>query len=158
MDNPEKKFVADAMLGKLARWLRLLGCDVLYSASYDDSKLLAIALTENRILLTRDTELAKRAKSHGFLITSDGTKNELREVIENFNIEKKLKFTRCPECNGKVLEIDRALAKERVPEYTFLTHDIFFECSSCGKIYWSGSHRELACDDLKRITIKQDEG
>jgi len=151
MDNSRHRFVADVMLGKLARWLRLLGCDVLYDNSGEDSSLLATALSENRILITHDTELARRAKSNGYLVETEGTENQLREIIRRFDIEPVLYGDRCPECNGTISEVPRESIEGEVPEYTYRTHNTFRRCENCGRIFWVGSHRELAQEDLKRI-------
>jgi len=139
------------MLGRVARWLRLLGCDVLYSNTGEDSELLAEALTEDRILLTADRELAMRAKTHGYLIESEGSENRLREIIYEFNIEPVLYGDRCPECNGMVVEVPKESVEEDVPRYTFVTHDKFRRCNECGRVFWEGSHKELAETDLGRL-------
>lgn len=103
------------MLGGLCRWLRLLGCDVVYDPAGEDSALLAIALGEDRILLTRDNRLAGRAKDAGYLVGVDGTKAQLGEVIRRFNIEPKLYGNHCPECNGPVEIVPRESVKGAVP-------------------------------------------
>ncbi len=151
MSNSERKFVADVMLGRLARWLRLLGCDVFYDDSGEDNRLLAIALAEKRTLLTRDVALAERVGDAGYLVEAEGTEKQLAEVIEAFDVEPILYGDRCPNCNGAVVEAPKESVEGDVPRYTYLTHDIFQRCGDCGQIFWEGSHRELAERDLERI-------
>ena len=156
MDGARPRFVADVMLGGLARWLRMMDCDVFYDRAGEDSRLLAIALSENRILLTRDRELADRAGESGYLIQSDGTAAELREVVAAFGIPPEIYGNRCPECNGRIVDVERESIKNEVPRYTYLTHQKFRRCEDCGRIYWSGSHRELASEDLERMLSEED--
>ncbi len=156
MPNADKRFVADVMLGRLARWLRLLGCDVVYDRDGEDSALLAKALADKRVLLTADCELAQRAKSSGYLVCAEGTEKQLREVVCRFEIEPKLYGDRCAECNGLVTEVPRESVVGEVPKYTFLTHKKFFRCENCQRVFWEGSHRELAEEDLNRILTTND--
>lgn len=151
MSKPPPKFVADVMLGKLARWLRLFGCDVHYDNSADDAKLLAIALAEKRILLTCDQQLAMRAGKSGYLVQTEGTNKQIAEIVEKFDIEPVFYGNICPECNGKVIPVPKVSVQEDVPRYTYLTHSEFRRCKSCGKVFWEGSHRELAENDLERF-------
>ncbi len=151
MKNTEMKFVLDVMLGRLARWLRLLGCDVYYDNRGEDSGLLGIALAEGRILLTRDRELARRAGISGRLIRAGDTEGQLREVVKRFGITPTIYGDRCPECNGSIVEVDKDSVEGEVPKYTFLTHKKFRRCGDCGRIFWEGSHRELAENDLRKI-------
>ncbi len=151
MDKPCNRFVADVMLGRLARWLRLLGCDVFYDRHGEDSPLLARAISEQRILLTRDNELASRARGSGYFVESQEIREQLAEVITKFDIEPVLYGGRCSECNGAVVDVPKETVRSEVPGYTFLTHERFRRCSNCGRIYWEGSHRELAIAELKAI-------
>jgi len=157
MDNAELKFVADVMLGGLAKWLRLLGCDVYYNNMGEDSALLARALKEHLILLTRDNELANRAKSNGYLVREEGTFNQLNEIIEKFDIDVDIYGDRCPVCNGKIVDIEREEVKNDVPTYTYLTHSEFRKCLECGRVFWSGSHRDKAARILESILGEIDE-
>jgi len=156
MPQPPPKFVADVMLGKLARWLRLFGCDVHYDNTAEDSKLLAIALSEKRILLTRDRQLAVRAGKAGYLVATEGTVNQIAEIIEKFAVEPVFYGDICPVCNGEVVPVPKESVREDVPRYTYQTHNEFRRCKSCGKVYWEGTHRELAEHDLERFLNDED--
>ncbi len=156
MSEIPPKFVADVMLGKLARWLRLFGCDVHYDNTAEDAKLLAIALSEKRILLTRDRQLSIRAGKYGYLVQTEGTNKQIAEIVEKFDVEPVFYGDICPECNGKVVPVSKESVQEDIPQYTYRTHNAFRRCLSCGKVYWEGSHRELAENDLERILNDED--
>jgi hypothetical protein len=157
MPNFEKKFVADAMLGRLARWLRIMGCDVLYDSRLDDNSLLSIALSYNRILITKDRELALRAKKNGYLVLGEGTKKQIPEIIRRFEIEPVISGDRCSDCNGIIGNVPRREVENSIPKYTSLIHEIFRRCSSCGRIFWDGSHLALAKKNLAEILNQDDE-
>src|SRR5215831_881111 len=102
------KFIADVMVGKLARWLRILGFDVAYSNKFDDDELLRIAEEENRIILTRDRGLAsRRMTARCLLIESDNYKEQVRQVITDFSLERFEIFSRCIECNSELQQVDK---------------------------------------------------
>jgi len=148
MSSSETKFAVDVMLGRTARWLRLFGCDVLYSPQIGDDNLLFRSLIEKRIVLTRDTRLACRAGASAYLIRSNSLWEQLREICNQFSIEPMLVLKRCPLCNGEISEVSKETIRECVPEYTFQTHDEFWRCAICNKVYWRGSHIELAQKDI----------
>lgn len=138
-----EKFLLDYMLGKLARWLRLLGYDSLYLKLNDDSSLIYIALRENRILLTRDRELVKRkiikqGKVKSLLIFSNNTEEQLKEVNKAFPL-KPQKPAFCPFCNIRLVYTLPQRILSQVPPYVYLTQDYFFTCSSCQRVFWPGS-------------------
>jgi uncharacterized protein with PIN domain len=136
----EARFVADVMLGKLARWLRALGYDTLYFRDAADSRLLGIALREDRRLLTRDTALAARAGLAGLLVRADGLDEQLREVMAACGLSARAPLSRCLECNGVLAPRDPADVRDRVPPYTLATHTEFWECQGCRRVFWPGSH------------------
>ena len=135
------KFIADVMVGKLARRMRLLGFDVLYDPAYEDNEVLRLALDQGRIILTRDTGLASRplAQNH-LLITSDLIDDQLRQVLEAFSPLEENALTRCSLCNGQLSVLDRQDARDLVPAYVAATRHEFWCCRQCGKVYWKGSH------------------
>src|SRR3990172_5780131 len=144
------RFIADSMLGRLAIWMRLIGCDVLYYKKISDDELIKKALEENRIILTRDTLLIKRrkAKNH-FFVTSDNYEKQLKEVIGHFRLEPfKNIFTRCLLCNTPLEGIKKGFVKDKVPPYVYETEERFEFCHSCNKIYWSATHRDNAVRQL----------
>ncbi len=134
------RFVADVMLGKLARWLRALGYDTLYSRDAPDSRLLGIALRERRRLLTRDAALAARARAAGLLVRAEDLDGQLREVMEACGLAGRAPLSRCLSCNGVLAPRDRAEVSGRVPPYTLATQEAFWSCEGCGRVYWAGTH------------------
>ncbi|MCS7111374.1 MAG: hypothetical protein N3D82_03695 [Ignisphaera sp.] len=140
------RFIADAMLGHVARWLRLLGYDTLYYKSINDWKLLKIAKEEDRILLTRDQGLFRRARKYGVraLFIEDPSVEKVLALISikySISLEFNKEDTLCPECNTRlkhttsVAEISAKIKKEIVLKYKE-----FWICPSCTKVYWQGTH------------------
>lgn len=153
MSNEGIKFAADVMLGRTARWLRMLGYDVFYRSKISDDELIFVSLIEGRIILTRDVKLARRAASATYLVRANDVWAQLREITNQFSIRPKLQLRRCPVCNGKILEVPKETIENLVPKYTFLTHKKFWQCEVCKKVFWRGSHIKLAQRDiLNRIT------
>jgi len=147
------KFIADAMLGKLATWLRIIGCDVFYFKDISDDEVIEKALKDKRIILTRDTLLIKRrrAKNH-LLIKNDHYEKQLKQVVEHFNIDPfKNIFIRCLLCNNMLEDIEKEFAKDKVPSYVYKTQTGFKTCPSCNKIYWQATHRNEVLHKLKEI-------
>ena len=136
----EARFVADVMLGKLARWLRALGHDTLYFRDAPDSRLLGIALRERRHLLTRDVALAARAGEAGLLVRAESLDAQLREVSEACGLGARAPLSRCLECNGMLVARSPGEVGDRVPPYTLETQRDFRECAGCQRVYWAGSH------------------
>ncbi len=142
------------MLGKLARWLRALGCDVEYFPEIGDAELVDRAARTGRLILTRDTLLALRrgARDNHFFVTGDHFRDQLRLVVEHFAIDPVEHFlTRCLECNDILLEADRTAMHGRVPPYVYATQAAFRVCPSCGRIYWQGTHRERMLKEVAEI-------
>ena len=135
------KFIADVMVGKLAKRMRLLGFDVLYDPAYEDNEVLRLALDQDRIILTRDTGLASRplAQNH-LLITSDLIDDQLHQVLEAFSPSGEHALTRCSLCNERLSVLDRKDARDLVPDHVAATVREFWRCEHCGKVYWKGSH------------------
>jgi tRNA1Val (adenine37-N6)-methyltransferase len=139
------RFLADSMLGKLCRYLRLLGADCDYARAAEDEWLLAEASRGGRILLTRDCQLIKRAERHGgqaFDPGCDEAALQLREVIRRFGAPDEKCRPRCIRCNAVPLDVAPSVARPFVPRYTGLTHESFHVCPCCGKLTWEGSHLE----------------
>lgn len=137
-----ERFIADAMLGRLARWLRILGCDVYYRKSIADAELLRTALEENRWILTRDTALVRRKRPpRTTLIRSDHLKEQLRQVVAEHRITPNPGlFRRCIECNEPLAVLPAEEAGPEVPPYVAATVDSFSRCPGCHRIYWRGTH------------------
>ncbi len=150
----EPRFIADAMLGKLARWLRVMGCDVEYSPEIGDAELVERAESSGRLILTRDTLLVRRrrARANHFFVEGDHFRVQLRQVARAFAIDPFGRFlSRCLECNALLRDIDRAAAEGRVPPYVFATQEQFRVCPACGRLYWGGTHRERMMAELKEM-------
>lgn len=152
-EEVKPKFVADCMLGTLAKWLRLVGYDVAYSRDADDDDLVRRAVREDRILLTRDNILAKRRLLRGRCVFVEGEKSaeQLREVLRKLSlrVEPGDIFTRCIMCNGEIETVDKLSVKDMVPPYVYRTQKTFGRCRSCGKIYWRGTHVDHVTTALK---------
>ena len=138
MDTP--RFVADVMLGRLARWLRALGYDTLYFRDAPDRRLLAVALSEGRRLLTRDVALARRARDAGLLVRTERLDAQIEEVARACGLAGRRPLSRCLECNGLLAATAPEAVRGRVPPYTFATQREFWTCAGCGRVYWAGTH------------------
>ncbi len=155
------RFIADSMLGRLARWLRLLGYDTLYYPQIEDRLLLKIAREDNRILLTRDTRLVKvRGLQHFLLLKESNPFRQLKNLIMTFELKLNDKsgsvegaaiLSRCAVCNASLNNIPKEEVKGFVPQYVYQTSDIFRQCSRCGKLYWKGTHPEKFKKKLTEI-------
>ncbi len=145
--------MADSMLGRLARWLRILGYDVVYETSISDDDLIARALRENRIILTMDRELADRKSAkNALLLKSDDYKEQLKHVITYYKIDCESHiFSRCLICNERMDSIEKEKIKDKVPPYVYASHDEFDICPQCRRIYWSGTHRDNILETLDEI-------
>jgi uncharacterized protein with PIN domain len=138
MDEP--RFVADVMLGRLARWLRALGFDTLYFRDAPDARLLGLALREDRRLLTRDAALARRARAIGFLVRAERLDDQLREVATGCALTGGRPLRRCLECNAVLAPVPPAAVRDLVPPYTLATQGEFWRCPGCHRVFWPGSH------------------
>jgi uncharacterized protein with PIN domain len=136
------KFIADAMLGRLAKWLRFLGFDVLYYSDIEDRQVLKIAREQERTILTRDTRMLQRKGAMGAVfIKSDKIVQQLLELKDILDFHGPDVIKRCIVCNRELQAIaDREEIKDLVPEYVYHNFDSFVRCGCCGKIYWEGGH------------------
>ncbi|MDA8078894.1 MAG: Mut7-C RNAse domain-containing protein [Nitrospiraceae bacterium] len=136
------KFIADAMLGRLARWLRLLGFDVLYCRDIEDRELMRISRAEGRTLLTRDTRLARsKGLEAPVLIRSDDVREQLLQLADRLDFAAAAPRGRCDVCNSALEEVaEREQARDSVPEHIYRTCPAFTRCASCGRVYWPGTH------------------
>ncbi len=145
------------MLGKLATWLRIIGCDVVFLPDVADDRLIALSQAEGRLILTRDTRLAQRraARDNLFFVRGDDYRDQLRQVVTAFAIDPDKRFlSRCLRCNEPLEEIDRETAAERVPPYVFDTQELFRSCPTCDRLYWGATHRDAMSRQLKEILTR----
>ncbi len=139
------RFIADGMLGKLTRWLRMLGHDVKYYNATDDKDLIKAAKAEGRILLTRDNILYRRAlreNVEAFLVRGESEHERLAELAGEYNLKLEIDMasSRCPKCNSKIIPVRKEAIIDLIPETTSRFYNDFWRCSGCGKVYWRGSH------------------
>jgi uncharacterized protein with PIN domain len=154
------------MLGKLTRWLRMLGQDVKYSNTMEDTQLLVSAKKEKRILLTRDFELYQRAvgrEIEAFYLEGLTGEEKLAELAKRFDIRMKIdmKSSRCPRCNSVVKPISPKKAAEKVEKSTLEHYSEFWKCPKCGQVYWQGAHWTKIRKSLtaaKEMIEKQEKG
>ncbi|MBL7125293.1 MAG: Mut7-C RNAse domain-containing protein [Dehalococcoidales bacterium] len=151
------KFIVDSNVGKLAKWLRIMGYDTRFFDGRDDSHLVAIAQAEDRVILTRDTQIMKRrvvtrGQLKAILIQSDEPELQIYQVIDTLDLDCRFRpFTICLECNQPLVEWSKGQVKELVPPYVFQTQSQFMECPACHRIYWRGTHWQAMTKKLKRF-------
>lgn len=135
-------FIGDVHVGKLVRWLRLLGFDCAYDRNWDDKELARRSADEHRILLTRDRGLLKRAiVAHGIYIRSDHPEDQVQQVLERLDLRGAARpFSRCLTCNGCLHPVRKTDVSERVPKMAFQLNDRYYECEDCLRVFWRGSH------------------
>jgi len=136
------KFILDVHLGKLAKYLRMLGLDTLYENDLTDPEIVKIAGERKLVVLTRDSELLKiKAVRDGYLIRSKNPVEQLAEVISQYDLYSKIKpFSRCMVCNGIIKKVAKESVADKLLPKTKLYYEEFYQCKSCEKIYWKGSH------------------
>ena len=151
------KFIVDHNVGKLARWLRMMGFDSLFFTGDDDSNMVKQALAEGRVVLTRDTEIVKRRViSNGqlgaVLFRSEAPEQQMRQLLAEFDLIGQARpFTLCLECNQPLVERSHEEVKDRVPAYVSATRTHYMECPSCRRIYWRGTHWEAMRRKLEEL-------
>ena len=144
--SSESKFLADAMLGNIARKLRLLGFDCKYFATIKDDQLLSIAKNENRILITRDHKITNICKKRNIsaidLFSTDET-SQIVEICKKISLNRckiDVKNIRCTICNGIIQPIEKEKIIDRIPPKVAQNMQQFWMCDSCDHIYWKGTH------------------
>jgi len=138
------KFVLDTNLGRLARYLRLLGFDCLYENDFEDAVVAKISSEQQRTLLTRDRALLqRRIITHGYFVRAVRPRLQVPEVLSRFDLYRLVApFSRCIRCNGTLQDVDKATVEDRLEPKTRKYFDTFRICTGCGQIYWQGSHYE----------------
>ncbi|MDZ7374667.1 MAG: Mut7-C RNAse domain-containing protein [candidate division KSB1 bacterium] len=148
-DRP--RFLVDIMLGKLSKWLRILGYDTVYE-HLDDQLVLERLRHEGRILLSRDRELVSLAgEGNAYYVRSQTPARQVAEVVRAFNLDpERYFFSRCSLCNVPVRAVPKEVVEGQIPEYVRQTQQGFWQCPACGQVYWKGSHFERAKGWLRR--------
>jgi uncharacterized protein with PIN domain len=149
------RFIADAHLGGLARLLRMLGFDTLYSNDYRDEQIRAIAQAENRVVLTRDRDLLKcRNVTHGCFVHALRPREQLREIVDRLQLEAGARpLSLCLHCNLPLSPIDRGAIVERLPPRVAQSYETFCWCEGCDRVYWEGSHWQRMRELISRYTV-----
>jgi len=152
-EEEECRFAADVMLGRLAKWLRIAGFDVLYSNKFSDNELISVSNREGRILLSRDTRLLVRKTVKYFIyLESENTQDQLKQVLETIRQTRLTSFlTRCLSCNEVLIEVPRESVHDRVPAFVYKTQSHFKSCPVCGKLFWAGTHRISVLHTLENL-------
>lgn len=157
--EPER-FVLDVHLGKLARSLRMLGFDTLYENNYSDNAIAKIAEKDERIVLTRDIGLLKqKIIQWGYWLRSQQAEEQLAEVIRYFKLQAKFQpFSRCIACNGRIIKTLKENVADRLPSKTKQYFNEFFQCQSCRRVYWKGSHYERMQTFIMTVNAQINQG
>lgn len=146
----DTRFIADAHLGRLARYLRFLGLDTLYRNAWSDEELVALARAEHRIVLTRDRALLMRREvTHGCFIRATEPLAQLRELAVRLNLDAGgRRASRCMLCNLPLHAVEKAQVEARLAPGTRARHDHFWCCTGCDRVYWRGSHWQRLTDSV----------
>ena len=151
------KFMVDNNVGKLAKWLRIMGYDTLFFNGRNDANMIATALAQGRVILTKDTQIMKRrVVTKGWLkvifINSDEPELQMRQVIDTLNLDCQLRpFTICLECNQPLVKRSKEEVRDLVPPYVFQTQSQYMECPACHRIYWRGTHWQAMTKRLEKF-------
>ncbi len=148
------KFLADGMLGKLAKLLRMLGYDTFYYRGQDPGQLIALARHQGRFILTRNTRLTTEGlEGPLILITEDNPLLQVKEILARglIALDEEAFFSRCLLCNSHLDPIPRGEAEGKVPDFIFYQQQEFYRCPQCQKIYWSGSHLKRMKQRLEQL-------
>ncbi|MBE0430757.1 MAG: Mut7-C RNAse domain-containing protein [Dehalococcoidia bacterium] len=156
------RFLADNNVGKLARWLRIMGYDVVLFRQEDDGLMIRTALAEDRVILTKDAELVKRR------IVSNGTlrvalvkecdpERQVQEVVRTLNLDYQFRpFSRCLECNQALIPRDKEQVRELVPVHVLETQTRYTQCPACHRVYWRGTHWQAMVRGLAALQAGHD--
>ena len=147
------QFLADSMLGRLARWLRFAGIDCAYERDRQDRPFLARARAETRVILTLDRDLAAKAGTMALLVHSSNYLEQLREVFDAFHLSAGRALTRCGDCNTPLARVAREEVFGRVPARVYQTSRAFYVCTGCNRLYWPGTHA-ASIEETIRLTCQ----
>jgi uncharacterized protein with PIN domain len=159
----EIRFIADNNVGKLARWLRLIGYDTILFKQKDDAQMIKMALSEDRVILTKDAQFIKRRLvTNGTLKTThieqDDPRLQVKEVVGTLKLDYHFKpFSLCLECNRALVARDKEEVQNIVPDRVFQTQTQYTQCPACHRIYWPGTHWRAMDKELQDLQSGGDE-
>lgn len=150
------RFLADRMVGRLGKWLRILGYDTAYLPHLSPQGLLREGRRQGRILLTRDTRLLRQKDAPPFIfIRDDHFREQLKQVIQECQLTSIASlFSRCAECNEMLEAVATATIQDQVPEYVWQTQETFHRCPECHRIYWGATHKLRVLAELRRLGLR----
>lgn len=136
------RFLVTKELGRLCKWLRILGLDTRFIESENRSSIIFEAIKESRMIITRDRRLASHHGIKIVLIKSDFLKEQLKQLLGELKLEinPDEMFKRCTICNELLMDVEKSVVKDLVPEYVFQTQQDFVQCPRCKRVYWQGTH------------------
>ena len=150
--STEIKFAADRMLGRLVKWLRVLGCDVIYGPHLTGYGLIRAARAEERLILTRDRRLKQKQPPPFIFIDSDHYRDQLQQVIRECALKPgEGLFSRCLLCNSILQAHAKETVQKLVPPYVYSSQDRFSWCPACRRVYWPATHQQKMVDALGKI-------
>jgi len=140
--SEQVSFLVTKELGKLAKWLRIIGFDAKYTPASEKNQIVVCSLRENRIILTRNKSIGARQGIRVVHIGYDDLMRQLRQVLDELRLkpDSNLFFMRCVLCNEPLREVKKETVKAEVPEYVFNTQEEFVRCDRCNRVYWKGTH------------------
>jgi uncharacterized protein with PIN domain/sulfur carrier protein ThiS len=147
------KFICDVHLGKLARYLRMMGFDVYYKNDLSDEEIVKTSLVERRAILTKDKGILKRNEvTHRYFVKNTNVEEQVKEVIKRFDLHKEIKeFTRCLDCNTELIKIAKEKIAGNIPLKVNQFQEEFFKCPGCEKLYWKGIHHQKMLSFVQKI-------
>ncbi len=153
----EPRFIVDLNVGRLAKWLRVMGYDALFASDIDDGELVRLALREDRVIVTKDSHLTERrviksGRLRAVLIKYDDLSSQLRQMIDTLALRENRDFSRRICCNEPLASTSPNAVRELVPPYVFKTQEQFMECPQCRRIYWKGTHWVRMRQELAQIS------
>lgn len=149
-DEPPPLLV-DAMLGRLCKWLRLMGFDAIYANHWSDAQIAAQARAQARTVLTRDRELTRQKGIRCLFIDSQALEVQICQVVRILGLPSAQSPTRCPQCNTPLNDATREQAQAHVPRYVWETQSKFGYCPACDHYYWQGTHWQHVQSTLERV-------
>lgn len=153
-EGENHKFAVDRMLGRLAKWLRIIGQDAIYGPHLSGRGLIRAARSENRLILTRDRGLKKYKPLEFLFIESDDYREQLQQVVKACDLKiRESLFTRCLECNFPLQPQAKERVEKIVPPYVFSTQERFSWCPVCERVYWPATHHQKMVEELKKLGL-----